>query len=220
MAKRPNRRKRVLLIGLPFLVALNAFLFYIGVYGGNIHPVVPNALYRSAQLTSGTLENEIKKDHIASVINLRGASPDSGYYISELGVCKKLSVAHADVSMSAHRLPEPKELDKLLMDFDQLPKPILVHCKAGSDRTGLVSTLYVALQPGADLDHAESDQLTWRYGHFGVFGTEAMDDFFNLYRKTSGGLDLRSWIRKTYPNAYRDLQKSHSWEVTSGPGGE
>jgi protein tyrosine phosphatase (PTP) superfamily phosphohydrolase (DUF442 family) len=202
------------------LFAVNAFLAYIGVYGGNIHTVVPNQMYRSAQLTGSTLAQEIQKDHIASVINLRGASPESATYQSEIQVCKQNSVSHDDIGMSAHRLPSPQDVTELLKDFQQMPKPILIHCKAGSDRTGLVATLYLALQPGQNLDAAEHEQLTWHYGHFGMFGTQAMDDFFDLYRKTSNGESLRDWLQKTYPAQYRKLQLDHSWEVSTGPGGE
>ena len=149
-----------------------------------------------------------------------GAQPDSGTYQSEVQTCKQLSVAHDDVGMSAHRFPSPDDVNELLKDFDHMPKPILVHCKAGSDRTGLVSALFLALQPGASLDQAESSQLTWHYGHFGMFGTQAMDDFFNLYRKNSRGQELRTWLQKSYPAAYQQLQTQHSWEVSPGPGNE
>jgi hypothetical protein len=217
---KPQRRKRAFAAAVILVAAVNAFLLYIGVYGGNVHTVVPNVFYRSAQLTGGTLEKELARDHIASVINLRGAQPDSGFYQSEINVCRQMKVRHDDVGMSAHRLPSPQDLDELLKDFQQMPKPIIVHCKAGSDRTGLVSTLFVALQPGANLDKAERDQLTWRRGHFGMFGTQAMDDFFNLYRSTSHGQSLKAWIRSTYPGVYRNLQLAHAWEVAKGPGGE
>jgi len=198
-------RNRKVQIGVAFVLIVNLFLFYIGVYGGNVHTVAPNVLYRSAQLTDGTLARVIDADHIASVINLRGASPDAGYYNSELDVCRQHDVAHADVSMSARRLPAPAELNKLVADFDRLPKPILVHCKAGSDRTGLASTLFLTLESGEDLNKAESAQLTWRYGHFGVFGTEAMDHFYDLYRQTARSQDLRTWIQRSYPAEYRSL---------------
>ena len=101
-----------------------------------------------------------------------------------------------------------------------MPKPMLIHCKAGSDRTGLVATLYVALQPGANLDEAEQQQLTWRHGHFAMFGTQAMNDFFGLYRKTANGQSLRDWSLSTYPTEYRRLQESHSWEVGPPAGRE
>lgn len=221
MLRSRSRKRKTLLAGVcVFLVALNAFLWYIGVYGGNVHTVIPGVLYRSAQLSGGTLEREIGRDHIRSIIDLRGASPDAADYRSEISISKRLGVDHDDVGLSAHRLPSPADVRELIKDWDTMPKPILIHCKAGSDRTGLVATLFVAIQPGADLSQAEQQELTWRYGHFAAFGTQAMNDFFDLYRKTGAGQSLRDWCLGTYPTQYEWLQKVHSWEVSPGPGHE
>ena len=52
------------------------------------------------------------------------------------------------------------------------------------------------------LDEAESSQLTWRYGHIPFGQAHAMDDFFELYRKTSERLSMREWILKRYLRIY------------------
>ncbi len=215
-----GKRNRIIAVSGAFIGCSAGFLSYIGVFGGNIHEVVPGAIYRSAQLTDGTLQNEIRRDHIESVINLRGSQPDSGFYESEIKVCSEMGVKHDDIGLSAHRFPQPDDLNELLKDFDHMPKPILVHCKAGSDRTGLVSALYMHLSQGEPISSAEGRELNWHFGHFGMFGTQAMDDFFDLYRKTSSGQDIRTWAHKTYPSIYLQLQEKHSWEVSPKPGGE
>ena len=48
-----------------------------------------------------------------------------------------------------------------------LPKPLLIHCKQGSDRTGLLAALYLASIKGVDVDTAD-DELSIAYGHFSV----------------------------------------------------
>ena len=47
------------------------------------------------------------------------------------------------------------------------PKPLLIHCRSGADRTGLASVIYQAVIKGMDEDRAES-QLSLRFGHFSV----------------------------------------------------
>jgi hypothetical protein len=106
------------------------------------------------------------------------------------------------VTFSASRLPSPQELSRLIKDLESMPQPILVHCYGGADRSGLVSTLYLNIFKGIPLDEAEGRELTWRFGHMKWFNARAMDDFFDLYRRTSQRMDLRTWINAVYPEEY------------------
>ncbi|WP_219928901.1 tyrosine-protein phosphatase [Palleronia abyssalis] len=47
------------------------------------------------------------------------------------------------------------------------PKPLLIHCRGGADRTGLTCALYVAGIDGRGEDAAEA-QLSISYGHIGI----------------------------------------------------
>jgi protein tyrosine/serine phosphatase len=60
------------------------------------------------------------------------------------------------------------------------PKPVLIHCKAGADRAGLISALYcLALK---NEKPATADQeLSIRYGHISFGRTLAMDNSFWRY---------------------------------------
>ena len=42
-------------------------------------------------------------------------------------------------------MPPPESLRALLAAFDAAPYPIIYHCQAGADRTGLVSAIYAAI---------------------------------------------------------------------------
>ena len=77
-----------------------------------------------------------------------------------------------------------------------------MHCQAGSDRTGLASTLYAHLYANVPLSLAETEELTWRYGHFPIAKTRAMDEFFALYHADASGISLRDWILHRYPQVY------------------
>lgn len=210
-----RRRRRVLVALFALVACLLLFLWYIGVLGGNVRTVVPGRVYRSAQLTGGTLRDVLEKDRIRTVINLRGGTTRDAWYRSELAECESLGVRHVDIPMSAIHLPPPEELHRLLAAFDQMPYPILFHCQGGSDRSGLTGTIYLNIYRHVPLDQAETGQLTWRYGHFRWSRTGAMDKFFTMYRQTSGGLDLRAWIETRYPALYAALPASE--QTTPSP---
>ena len=109
---RPAVKRRRLGRALAFLVAATgtvlSVLWYIGVFGGNFHAVVPGRVYRSAQLTGHNLDEALQISHAKTVINLRGGSPSDAWYQSELASCRQAGAKHIDITMSARRLPDPR----------------------------------------------------------------------------------------------------------------
>lgn len=201
---RKNRLKRVGIGFLAFLACVLGLLGYAGVFGGNIRTVEEGRVYRSASITGKLLDNTLQSKGIRTVLNLRGGMGDAKYR-SEAESCKRLGVALIDAPFSAVRYPPPAALERVLKTFDSAEYPILFHCRGGSDRSGLVGTLYLHLYKNVPLDEAQASQLTWRYGHLSWGQARAMDDFLNLYRKTSDGLGVREWITKKYPALYEAL---------------
>lgn len=183
-------------------------LWYIGVFGGNVRTVVPGAFYRSAELTGANLDRVLETDHIKTVINLRGGSPRDSWYRAEVADCRQFGVRHVDIPFSAVRLPPPAAMRDLLHTLDAAAYPVLVHCHGGADRSGLASTLYLALYRGVPLANAQERELTWRFGHIAWGQARAMDDFLALYRSTSRGVSLRQWILRSYPDIYAALPSS------------
>jgi protein tyrosine phosphatase (PTP) superfamily phosphohydrolase (DUF442 family) len=192
-------RRTALRAGLVAAGLVPFFLWEVGVLGGNVRTVVPGRVFRSAQLKGAALGELLDRERIRTVISLRGGSPDDA---SELDACARRGVTHVDIPLSASALPPPDRLEKLLDSFDHAQYPLLFHCQGGADRSGLAGTLYLALYEHVPLDEAEARQLTWRYAHVKWGAAHAMDEFFDLYRQTSGGLDLRRWIRTVYPGLY------------------
>jgi protein tyrosine phosphatase (PTP) superfamily phosphohydrolase (DUF442 family) len=186
---------------------------YVGAIGGNVRVVEPGLVYRGAQLKGHHLQSFLESRGIRSVVNLRGWAQGNADLREEAAICQRLGISHADVALSAVRLPAPDQLMRLLHAFDTLPRPMFIHCRGGADRSGLASALYLAIVKGVPLEQAVGDQLTWRYGHLRNSQAHPMDDFFDMYRSTSGGTPLRDWITNTYPKLYRKAQVP----VQSGP---
>lgn len=134
----------------------------------NVHVIQPGVFIRSAQLDESTLENLVKKEGIRTIINLRGAGPGKDWYESELNVVRRNNIDLVDIGMSADRLPHKKDLIKLLDTFRDAKRPMLVHCRAGVDRTGEASAIFQMLYMGKSKTEA-LEMLSAKYGHFEIF---------------------------------------------------
>jgi protein tyrosine/serine phosphatase len=148
-------------------------------YDGNFHTVTEGAFYRSAQLSRDELQRMVHDHGIRSILNLRGAHPGDSWYDDEIAASQQLGVAHFDYGLSSKRVVTGKQMAELLQIIDGAPKPLLVHCRSGADRAGLVSALYRFAEEGASAGEAAT-QLSVVYGHFPYLmsRTRAMDDSY------------------------------------------
>lgn len=182
--QRPRWRRVAKRSGISALVVVLSLGAYLGALQitGNIHAVQPGQVYRSGQLDSSQFVRVIREDGIKSILNLRGAHPTSDWYETELAVAGHLGVTHYDYGISAERAVTPGQIADILRILRTAPKPILVHCQGGADRSGLVSALYEAEIEGMSPAQA-AGQLSLRYGHFPYLGskTVAMDRSFWAY---------------------------------------
>jgi protein tyrosine/serine phosphatase len=155
---------------------------------GNIHAVTPGLVYRSAQLNGNRLADTLKQYQIKSVINLRGDNVDEDWYTDELKVTAAQGAEHYDLGMYAKAPPDAKTLERMFEILKTAPRPLLIHCNSGSDRTGLVAAVYKHFIEGQSPKEA-ARQLSFRYGHFPWLGsgTRAMDETFE--HLTSGKAD-------------------------------
>ena len=160
-------RKSILAVSGGCLLAV---MLAVGAYAsnalltGNFGTVVPGEVYRSAQLGNGLMTRDVQRYGIKTIINLRGANPGERWYDKELADAKALGVEHIDFSMSAkHELTQVRA-QQLIELMAKAPKPLLIHCNSGSDRTGLASALYVASIAKGGEEAAEG-QLSLRFGH-------------------------------------------------------
>jgi hypothetical protein len=178
--------------------------------GSNEHTVIPGKVYRSAQLSREKLQRVIAEKKIRTVINLRGCCPETAWYRGDAEAAHAAGISQEDLTFSAKRYPHPGEIRRLIEVFDRTAYPVLMHCAAGADRTGLASAISVILLTDASLAKARR-QLWPRYGHFRVGRTARLDDFFDYYESWLAGRGephsaerFRAWCADHYcPGPFR-----------------
>ena len=171
-------------VGLAFVVTALSAGGYWGFlqYEGNLHAVRAGVLYRSAQLDNDELASAVHKYGIKSVLNLRGTNRGSPWYDDEIAESRALGLVHYDYGISTKRFVTTAQITDILAILREAPKPLLIHCKAGADRSGLVAALYRYAIAGASADDADR-QLSLVYGHFPYLMSRsvAMDNSFWAY---------------------------------------
>jgi len=88
-----------------------------------------------------------------------------------------MEVRHYDLGISADKTPSSHNIEKLLKLFKIAPRPVLIHCRAGADRSGLAAALWKVVIDGAPKSVA-GEQLSIRYGHMPFGPTQVLDAFF------------------------------------------
>lgn len=212
--RQPNVERRRKRWGLAALVALSLVLgattFLLVRFGGNnLHTVREGEFYRSAQMDSGDLARAIDAHKIHTVLRLVGADDaNRESYEAEFSTCKRLGVNHVVAKMASSRLPWRSELSTLFEELDRIAndanlRPVLVHCSQGSDRTGLVSAIWLHDYRDVPLAEARGQLAFVPYMHVSFGEASAMGRFLDMYfqftqANPSTRLKIRDWVRLHY----------------------
>lgn len=166
------------------LIVLGAIYFLYMEEQGNFHAITSGEAYRSAQMDRDELEYYIKQYGIRSIINLRGENADKPWYVEELDVSREQNVTHYDISLAASRELDSDDVFKLVEIFKTAPRPVLIHCQSGADRSGLVAAMWKVIVDKEPKAKA-AKQLSITYGHMPIGKTTAMDHFFDKWDPNS-----------------------------------
>jgi protein tyrosine phosphatase (PTP) superfamily phosphohydrolase (DUF442 family) len=209
LSARSRRRRRIVIAVITAgLLALVAVPVGPILFADNFRTLLPGRVYRSAQMSEASLERAVQKHGIRTVINLRGIGLGMDWYHDECRAAHRCNVAMEDIGLSAGRLPPSSEIRYLVRVLDESEYPLVIHCKQGSDRTGLVAALILLLKTDADVPTARA-QLSIRYGHVAIGRTVYMGRFFDLYE---------TWLMANHRQHSREVFRS--WlehEYTAGP---
>ena len=136
---------------------------------------------------------QLKAMGAASVLSLRGStSPPSRI---EAAACAELGLAFRPIAMRAHALPSKEALLDLINTLRTSSKPLVIHCKSGSDRTGLAATLYLHVIKAVPLGEARG-QLALRYIHNPWGKAAIVNRLLDAY--AAQAKPFEDWVRDDY----------------------
>lgn len=133
------------------------------------------------------------------MINLRGPNPTAAWYQQEKAACGMTNCTHQDITLSSKHLPSRENLLLILDSLCDLPKPVLMKCSGGSDRTGLACALYLLDKNGPDtLTQAMGQLAAFPFLHLPKKNQRWIREFLDYFGKTYAGRPIRQWIEDFY----------------------
>jgi protein tyrosine/serine phosphatase len=129
---------------------------------GNFREVVPGVVYRSAKPTASQLSRWQAQYGLKTVINLRGVDTDD--YADEKQATAERNLKQIDIAWPQGRLFTAADVRALLSAYDESPRPVLVHCAGGVDRSGAVGVITAMSLGGKDYCTAKAELKSAYWG--------------------------------------------------------
>ena len=154
-------------------------------------------IFRSPHAREEQMIRRLQQHDIRTLVCLRGGRTARQSARAALAA----DANFVSIPISAKRAPRPEALLRLWDLGVNAKRPILVHCRAGVDRTGLALAL-ITLHDTGDLEAARAHLAFVPNGHIAAFGTEAMDHVLDLYEPFVGVLTFPTWVERVYAADY------------------
>lgn len=149
----------------------------------NMHPVAPG-VWRSNQPGPGRLAR-LRAQGLNSVLNLRAPS-SLGLEQIERAACAGLGLKLIELPLRSDVPPSGQTLIDLVSILRSLPRPFLIHCRAGADRSGLAAAVHLLAIEGRPPAVARA-QLHWRYGHVAAGPAGVLGRLIDAYADAHAG---------------------------------
>lgn len=158
--------------------------------------IVPG-VYRSNQPDLRRL-SLLRDKGVKTVLLLRGVQATAPFLAVQYN-CATLGLKLVTFPMSARRLPRPEKVLELITLLRGLEKPFLMHCRAGADRTGLASAIYLLTVENAPVAEAQQ-MLSRKFGHYAFTKTGVLDHFLRYFAQAheASGISFEDWIKSGY----------------------
>jgi protein tyrosine/serine phosphatase len=179
----------------------------------NLHEVAPG-VWRSSQPAPYQIR-KYKRRGIKTIINLRGVR-DCGSYRLEAAACQKQGIRLIDFTTHSRAAPPAELVRRAEEMFRDIEYPVLLHCKSGADRAGLMSALYLILHEKRPAEEAIG-QLSLRYGHIKQADTGILDRFLETYIAANrlAPVAFSQWVATAYDREQlRQTFKTKTWANT------
>jgi protein tyrosine/serine phosphatase len=164
------RLPRLILYILPVLLGLSLWAYSAFKYDftpKRFGVVVPSQIYRSGQLSPRMLKPTLQQYNIKTIVDFQGPKTDPDTAMdAEQQICKELNIEHHRFPLSGDGTgPIERYADALItiVTAQRANKPVLIHCSAGTQRTGAATAFYRLLiekKPPAEA-YAELTRYDW-----------------------------------------------------------
>lgn len=155
--------------------------------------------FRSNHPSASFVKKMSKNHDIKTIISLR--RPDNtGQYLLEKEACDQLNIKLEHVVISSRCFPAVHSILEAKQMLESVQYPILIHCKSGADRAGIMSVFYkhfIEHQP----IHQAVKQLSMKYGHFRWADTGKLDAFFDAFlafEQQNPNITFLDWVQNHY----------------------
>jgi protein tyrosine/serine phosphatase len=178
-------------LALVLFILFAAFVYRSSVFRitKNFSVVDEGRLFRSAQLNESEMAELVEKYQIKTVISLRGSPDETFFYKAEAQTLDKLNVKFEYLGMSDNHYPHQDEVNRLLKIFKKGAYPMLIHCRVGADRTGMVAGLYKKLIMNQPVEKA-LEELSLSNYHI-----KSLHPAMNLFVRRARDIN---WVTKEY----------------------
>lgn len=165
----------------------------------NFHWVVPGECARAAQAWAGGVGPFLERRGIKALINLRGRNDDLSWWKNETGATQAHGIAHLDAMLDSRKLPTQPMMIRLIEAFDSAPRPFVLKCSGGQDRTSFAAALYLIHRSGwAAMEEARAQFARFPYLHFPKKHQRWLRPFLDFAREDAHGVPLAQWIGEHY----------------------
>lgn len=182
----------------------SGWIAYVRLWQKNFRFVIPGQVYRSAQPLPKDLMAWTRTYCLKSVLNLRGWWGNDEY-VALREEASHLGLEYFDLELDAWSAPTRHQLLQLIEAIERLPRPMLIFCRAGVDRSGMASVLAAMEIAGQSYEKAKNELFgQWQYiGGKKENSTGALFAAYEAFcrRKgvaTGGWLEFKKWAIDEY----------------------
>ncbi len=181
-------------VAIAALLTVVPYVRYRVVYthGKRLREVTPGRFYRSGQMTADGFTEAVRRYGIRTIVNLQDEYPDpdvalsyfGGGTVKETELCRRLGVRYVYLPpdlIGRRRVPDhrPEAIDRFLDLLDRESSyPVLIHCRAGLHRTGVMTAVYRMEYEGWTPGRAHHEL---KANGFGEFVSSSANDYIAQY---------------------------------------
>jgi tyrosine-protein phosphatase SIW14 len=200
-----NVIRGLLIVCVMLLVGVMPVVGYRAVYahGKRLRVVVPDRVYRSGEMTADGFADAFDRLGIRTVINVQDDYPDPELHqsffsrstVRESDWCARHGVRYVAlspdlISRRSVGTNHPTVIDQFLslMD-DERNYPVLIHCKAGLHRTGVLCAVYRMEYQGWSHDEAYEELKAHGFGDWVcTSANDYVEQYVLAYRRRPSGV--------------------------------